>query len=450
MSSSPPYLHHGKVERKNRTLIEAARTMLADSLFPITFWAEAVNTACYVLNRALVKKLHNKTPYELLNGRSPRLDFLRSFGCPVTILNTLDPLGKFKGKADEGFLVGYSVTSKAFRVFNTKTKKVEENLHGIKPTKIQVYKILMAMQSSDDKAEDDKPKDDTSSKTVVKPVNKEDQAYRDELDRLMSQEKEASDVVDFLSKEFKQRCMDQRGAAKADSTNSFYTVSNLVNAVSTSGTFSVGGPSSPHPNAFIPDDTLLHMEPKRVAQSLDDESWVEAMQDELLQLCLQKNKKDERGIIVRNKARLVAQGHKQEEGIEYDEVFAPAAKIEAIMIFLTFASFMGFIVYHMDVKRSFLYGTIEEEVYVSQPPGFIDPQFPNKVYKVEKALYGLHQAPRACFNELKILDEFHEGAYFLLRTVASTPIETQKPLVKDEEAANMDVQLYRSMIRSLI
>nr|GFB47763.1 ribonuclease H-like domain-containing protein [Tanacetum cinerariifolium] len=102
-------------ERKNRTLIEAARNLLADSLFPIPFWAEAVNTACYVHNRVLVTKPHNKTPYELLHGRLPSIGFMRPFGCPVTILNTLDPLGKFQWKVDEGFLVGYSVCSKAFR-----------------------------------------------------------------------------------------------------------------------------------------------------------------------------------------------------------------------------------------------------------------------------------------------------------------------------------------------
>nr|GEU46267.1 ribonuclease H-like domain-containing protein [Tanacetum cinerariifolium] len=126
-----------------------------------------VSTACYVLDRALVTKSHNKTPYELLNGRTPRLDFMRPFGCPLTILNTLDPLGKFKGKADEGFLVGYSITSKAFR-------------------------------SSDAKAADDKPKDDTCLKTVEEPVNKEDQAYIDKLDRLMSQEKEANSQIPNL------------------------------------------------------------------------------------------------------------------------------------------------------------------------------------------------------------------------------------------------------------
>ncbi|GJY47543.1 ribonuclease H-like domain-containing protein [Tanacetum coccineum] len=116
-------------ERKNSSLIEAARTMLADSLLPTTFWAEAVNIACYVQNKVLVTKPHNKTHYELLLGRPPSISFMRPFGCPVTILNTLDPLGKFNGKADEGFLVGYSINSKAFRVFKTRTRKVEENLH---------------------------------------------------------------------------------------------------------------------------------------------------------------------------------------------------------------------------------------------------------------------------------------------------------------------------------
>nr|GEX14059.1 hypothetical protein [Tanacetum cinerariifolium] len=120
---------NGIVERKNMTLIEAARTMLADLLLPIPFWAEAVNTACYVQNRVLETKPHNKTPYDLLLGRLPSIGFMRPFGCPVTILNTLDPLGKFDGKVDEGFLVGYSVSSKAFRVFNSRTRIIQETLH---------------------------------------------------------------------------------------------------------------------------------------------------------------------------------------------------------------------------------------------------------------------------------------------------------------------------------
>ncbi|GJR74592.1 ribonuclease H-like domain-containing protein [Tanacetum coccineum] len=120
---------NGVAERKNRTLIEAARTMLADSFLPNTFWAEAVSTACYVLNRVLVTKPHNKTPYELLTGKLPIISYIRPFGCHVTILNTIDHLGKFARKSDEGFLVGYSLQSKAFRVYNLETKRVEENLH---------------------------------------------------------------------------------------------------------------------------------------------------------------------------------------------------------------------------------------------------------------------------------------------------------------------------------
>nr|GEW24495.1 hypothetical protein [Tanacetum cinerariifolium] len=208
------------------------------------------------------------------------------------------------------------------------------------------------------------------------------------------------------------------------------------------------------------------------------------------------NKKDERGVVVRNNARLVAQGRMQEEGIDYDEVFAPVARIEVIRIFLAFDSYMGFIVYQMDVKSAFLYGTINEEVYVSQPPGFVDPKFPNKVYKVVKALYGLHQSPRAWYATLSTFleksgykrgaidktlfimkdkkdimlvqvyvddiifgstkkswcDEFEELmknrfqmssmdelTFFLRLQTSSTPIKTQKPLVKDKEAADMDV-----------
>ncbi|GKE78032.1 ribonuclease H-like domain-containing protein [Tanacetum coccineum] len=121
--------HNGVAKRKNRTLIEATRTMLVDSKLPTSFWAEVVNTACYVLNRVLVIKPYNKTPYELIHGRTPLIDFMKPFGCPVTILNTRDHLGKFDGKADEGFFVRYSIVSKAIRVFNKRTRIVEETLN---------------------------------------------------------------------------------------------------------------------------------------------------------------------------------------------------------------------------------------------------------------------------------------------------------------------------------
>ncbi|GJZ10749.1 putative ribonuclease H-like domain-containing protein, partial [Tanacetum coccineum] len=211
-----------------------------------------------------------------------------------------------------------------------------------------------------------------------------------------------------------------------------------------------------------------------VIHALKDPSWIEAMQEELLQFKLQevwtlvdlpnrkraigtkwvfRNKKDERGIMIRNKARLVAQGYTQEEGIDYDEVFAPVVRIKAIKVFLAYASFKDFVVYQMDVKSIFLFETIEEEVYVCQPPGFEDPDFPDRVYKVEKALYGLHQAPRAWYETLStyLLDnEFQRGkidkTLFIKRYKGfhkvcggphySSDCQTRNPLVYEPNPSN--------------
>nr|GEV48609.1 hypothetical protein [Tanacetum cinerariifolium] len=129
---------------------------------------------------------------------------------------------------------------------------------------------------------------------------------------------------------------------------------------------------------------LSQKEPKKIFDALKDPSWVESMQEELFQFKIQN-------------VWVLVDCPKREEGIDYEEVFAPVARIEAIRLFLAYASFIGFIVYQMDVKSAFLYGTIDEEVYVMQPPGFQDPEFPERVNKVEKAIYGLHQAPRAWY-----------------------------------------------------
>nr|GEX02619.1 ribonuclease H-like domain-containing protein [Tanacetum cinerariifolium] len=158
-----------------------------------------------------------------------------------------------------------------------------------------------------------------------------------------------------------------------------------------------------------------------------------------------KNKLDERGIMIRNKARLVAQGHTQEEGIDYDEVFAPVARIKAIRLFLVYALFKDFVVYQMDVKSAFLYGKIKEEVYVCQSSGFEDLNFS---YKVEKALYGLHQASRACQDKY-IAEILKKYGFFEVKTT-STPMETQNPLLKDKDGEEVDVHIYRSMIGSLM
>ncbi|GKF48266.1 putative ribonuclease H-like domain-containing protein, partial [Tanacetum coccineum] len=221
-------------------------------------------------------------------------------------------------------------------------------------------------------------------------------------------------------------CNDQEKEVNVNSPNNVNAAStNEVNAVgrktSIKLSFDPDMPALEDYNIFDftrddEDDDIE--EPKKVIHTLKDPSWIEAMQEELLQFKLQevwtlvdlpnrkraigskwifKNKKNERGIVRRNKARLVAQGYTQEEGIDYDEVFPPVARIEEIRLFLAYASFKDFVVYQMDVKSAFLYGKIEEDVYVCQPPRFEYPDFPDRVYKVEKTLYGLHQAPRAWY-----------------------------------------------------
>nr|GEW17779.1 retrovirus-related Pol polyprotein from transposon TNT 1-94 [Tanacetum cinerariifolium] len=396
---------NGVAERKNMTLIEAARTMLADSFLSTTFWAEAVNTACYVLNRILGTKLENKTPYELLTSRQPIISYLIPFGCHVTILNTIDQLGKFDGKSDLGFLVGYSLNSKAFWVYNLETKRVEENLHK-------------------------------------------------ELKKLKRQEKEANDA-------FRKETTHENQNANTNNTN-------LLNVVSTP--ISTAGPSialNDDEPLYLDDPLMPHLEDIYVSPSkgiFTDSSY------------------DDEGVLFRQEVKCI-------------RIMKLMLLIQAIRIFLAFASYMGFIVYQIDVKSAFLYGAINEEVYVTQPPSFVDPKFPNKVYKVVKALYGLHQAPKAWYATLSTFleksrhrrgaidntlfikqdkkdimlvqvyvddiifgstkkswcDKFEdlvknrfqmssmgELTFFLGLQTASTLIETQQPLVKDEEAADVD------------
>ncbi|GJS47598.1 putative ribonuclease H-like domain-containing protein [Tanacetum coccineum] len=560
---------NGVAERKNRTLIEAARTMLADSFLPNTFWAEAVSTACYVLNRVLVTKPQNKTPYELITGKIPIISYIRPFGCHVTILNTIDHLGKFEGKSDEGFLVGYSLNSKAFRVYNLETKRVEENLHinflenkpnvagkgpnwlfdldyltdsmnyqpvrsenqanktaGPKEANHSVVKSLEA------KNEGKKPNRDTGLKTNKEPVDKEDQAFLKELERLKRQEKEANDATEALRKEFAQDTKDlllQAGAARATSTNTVNTASTPVSTDSPSNAFSTCRPDLTN----IDQDDFQIPTLKDIYNNLNDGIFTNASYDDEgavadftnleftmnvspiptsmihsihsttqilgdLKSAVQtrskvhkcsgshafkkaigtkwvyRNKKDERGVVVRNKAR-----------------------IEAIRIFLAFASYMGFIVYHMDVKSAFLYGKIDEEMYVSQPPGFVDPKFPKKVYKVVKALRGTidktlfikkdknnimlvqvyvddiifgstkrslcdefealmkSRFQMSSMGELTFFFGLQEDSIFISRDkyvaeilkkfdfasvkTASTPIKTQKSLTKDEEVDDVHV-----------
>ncbi|GKD83884.1 retrovirus-related pol polyprotein from transposon TNT 1-94, partial [Tanacetum coccineum] len=400
-------------ERKNRTLIEVARTlievartMLANSKLTITFWAEAVNTACYVQNRVLVIMPHNKTPYELF--------------------------------------LGYSTNSKAFRVFNSRTRIVEENLHvmfsedtpniaGSRPnwlfdidalTKSMNYEPVVAGNQSNGsagtKACDDtgKARMETVNGTyyILLPFLTQDPSFSSyskdspnagfkplgEEEKIDTKNPENENSVVLHTEEPR---VNQEQDESINITNNINIVSLTVNTASIED------------NALDENITLVDLPHGKRAIGT---KWV------------YKNKKDKRGIVIRNKARLVAQGYTQEEGINYDEVFALVDRIEAIRLFLAYASYKDFVVYKMDMKSAFLYGKIEEEVYVCQPVGFEDLDFPNRVYKVEKALYGLHQAPKAC--------DVKQHTYG----------KTHKPLVKDADGEDIDEHIYRSMIGLLM
>ncbi|GKB99232.1 putative ribonuclease H-like domain-containing protein [Tanacetum coccineum] len=565
---------NGVAERKNRTLIKAARTMLANSKLPTTFWAEAVSTACYVQNRVLIVKPHNKTPYELFRGIKPAIGFIKPFGCHVTILNTLDNLGKFDEKSDEGFFVGYSLSSKAFRVYNIRTRKVQENLHigflenkpmieGNGPkwlfdldslTQSMNYVPVVAGKVSNDFAGIQGVSESSTSSQqdqdwIVMPIWKDasyfgdaspkivDDAQIEDKDELHDEDDATEESHDGSNLKENGTADPQVNTARPDINTGSREVSTALPEVNTATPEDLVGPSPASEDSHVEDQEIelgnipqsyevpttphtrihkdhpiehvigdvqssvqtrrmktsysekgflsaiyegkthqdLHTclfvcflsqeEPKRVSQALRDPAWVEAMQEELLQFKLQKvwilvdlpkghraigtkwvyrNKKDERGIVIRNKARLVAQGHTQEEGIDYDEVFAPVARIEAIRIFLAYASYMGFMVYQMDVKSAFLYGQIEEEVYVCQPPGFEDPDHPDKVYKVQQKKKGIFIS-----QDKYVHENFRKFNYSDVKS-ASTPTDLEKPLVQDGDADDVDEHLYRSMIGSLM
>nr|GEV44061.1 retrovirus-related Pol polyprotein from transposon TNT 1-94 [Tanacetum cinerariifolium] len=415
-----------------------------------TIRTEVVNTACYVQNRVLVVKPHNKTPYELFHGRTPALSFMKSSGCHVAIFNTLDHLGKFDGKADEGFFVGYSMNSKAFRVFNSK----KDWLFDIDAlSRIMNYKSIAEGRQSNGFAD---------------PKSSQDDGFQPLSDSGKKVDEDPSKGSE---------CKDKEKQDNVSSTNNVNIVSSTINDASTNA---------------LPFDSDMHAledigtfdfsnKDEDDGEMVDINNLETTIQEELLQFKLQevwalvdlpngkkaigtkwvfRNKKDEGGIVIRNKARLVAQRHTQQERIYCDKVFAPVARIEVIRLFLAYASFKDFMVYHMDIKNDFLYGKIKEEVYVCQPPRFEDPDFPDKTklknyytdyFKLlEHGLQVKQKKDGIFISQDKYVNEILKKYEFTEVKNASTPMETQKPLLKDEDGKEVDVHMYRSMIGSLM
>nr|GEW29311.1 ribonuclease H-like domain, reverse transcriptase, RNA-dependent DNA polymerase [Tanacetum cinerariifolium] len=353
-----------------------------------------------------VNKSHNKTPYELFNGRTPALGFLKPFGCHVMILNTLDNLGKFEAKGDEGFFIGYSMSSKAFRVFNKRTKRVEENLHVDFLENKAIEKGTNSTNFLGTKdATSQKVKKDVSSLRYIALPNWDHDALL-ESSSSKPQDDCNADVLESSGN------LNPTATSTNPPGDQIETLT-VETPIPTFEDIPVVTINSDKSNG-VEADSLVDC-PKGVRPI--GTKWV------------LKNKKDERGIAIRNKARLVAQGHTQEKGIDYKEVFAPVARIEAIRLFLAYASFIGFTVYQMDVKSAFLYGTIDEEV-------LLEP-----VLHKEDGIFLSH--------DKYVGDILKKFRYSDVRS-ANTPMDKENPWGKDETRKDVDLHLYRSMIGSLM
>ncbi|GJW60444.1 retrovirus-related pol polyprotein from transposon TNT 1-94 [Tanacetum coccineum] len=366
---------NGVVERKNRTLQEMSRTMLNEQSIPQKFWCNAVDTSTYIINRVSIRRILGKTPYELLRGRKPNLNYFRVFGSKCFVLNTKDYLTKFDPKSYEGVFLGYSQNSKAYIILNKQTMKVEESLNV-------TFDETPPPPKTSPLEDDELVEEEAIEVSKTKPIGNDLEDISLENNQIVNIKESKTHPLENVIGNLNQRTL--RSQAQ-DKSNFFCFISTI--------------------------------EPKNINEALKDENWVMAMQEELNQFktndvwelvpnpmdmtiigtkWVYRNKLDENGVVTRNKARLFAQGYNQQEGIDYDETYAPVTRLESIRILLTYACSLNFKLYQMDVNSAFLNGFINEEVYVAQPPGFIDFAKPNYVYKLKKALYGLKEAPKAC------------------------------------------------------
>ncbi|GJT78867.1 retrovirus-related pol polyprotein from transposon TNT 1-94 [Tanacetum coccineum] len=320
-------------------------------------------------------------------SRKPTLDYFRVFGSKCFILNTKDYLTKFDPKSYEGVFLGYSQNSKAYIILNKHTRKIEESLNV---TFDETPPPSKTSPLVDDDLDEEEAIREIEKKNLENIV--EDETL--EIDEIVNIKESRNHPLENVIGNLNQRTL----RSQAQNQSNFYCFISTI-------------------------------EPKNVNEALGDESWIVAMQEELNQFIANdvwelvpqpknmtiigtkwvfRNKLDENGIVSRNKARLVAQGYNQQEGIDYDETYAPVARLESIRILLAYACALDFKLFQMDVKSAFLNGFINEEVYVAQPPGFIDFEKPNHVYKLKKALYGLKQAPKAWYDRLKAFLIKHE------------------------------------------
>ncbi|GJS42813.1 putative ribonuclease H-like domain-containing protein [Tanacetum coccineum] len=506
---------NGVVERRNRTLIEAARTMLIYAKAPLFLWADAVATACYTQNRFVIRLRHGKTPYELLHDKLPDLSFFHVFGALCYPTNDSENLGKLQPKADIGIFIGYAPTKKAFQIYNRRTGRIIKIIH----VDFDELAAMASEHSSSGPALHKMTHATISSGLVPNPPplilfvppsrTDWDLLFQPLFDELLDPpssvdypapegiapipEVVSPEPAALIGSPFS-TTIDQDAPSPSNSqttpetqspvtpndveednhdldvahmnSDPFFSILILENDSEASYSSDViptivhtATPNSEYVTKWTKDHPLENIineleRPIFTRLQLHEQALF-SMQEELHEFeCLEvwelvprqdkvmvitlkwiyKVKLDEIGGILKNKARLVARGYRQDEGIDFKESFTPVDRLDAIRIFLAYAAHMNMIVYQMDVKMAFLNGILREEVYVSQPDGFVDQDNLNHVYKLKMALYLLKQAPRAWYDLLSkflLSQEFSKGTVdptlFIRREGRDILLSSQSP-----------------------
>nr|GEW48008.1 hypothetical protein [Tanacetum cinerariifolium] len=479
---------NGVVERRNRTLVEAARTMLSAANVPLFFWAEAIATTCFTQNRSLVIPRHEKTPYHIINDQKPSVKFFHIFD---HISSDLAPECPTMALEHDSLSPGRQCQKNVPHVDKTVTTSNEMD--------------LLFSPMFDELLNGSSPV--VSKSSVVSTIDAPNHCQQQQTTPLISQQTPEPTYDEFIN--IFCTPVQDRGETSSryvDSSNMHtlhqrypsehrwmkdhpleQVIGNPLQSIRTRRQLESDG------EMCMFALTVSRTEPKNIKEAMADSAWIESMLEELHQfdqldvwelvdrpLCtnvinmkwLWKNKRDEENTVIRNKSRLVAKGYAQKEGVDLEESFAPVARLEVVRLFIAYAAHKSFTVYQMDVKTAFLYGPLKEEVFVNQPDGFIDPYHPEKVYHLKKALYGLKQAPRAWYDELSSflvskgiqINQSPRGIFINQAKYAqeilkkhgmtscdrvSTPMAT-KHLDADLSGTPVDQTKYRSMVGALM
>ncbi|XP_024316275.1 uncharacterized protein LOC100822297 isoform X1 [Brachypodium distachyon] len=406
---------NGVVERRNQTVVGMARSLLKSKNMPGTLWGEVVSTAVYILNRSPTKSVENKTPYEAWFKRKPNIEHLRIFGCVAYAKVTKLNLSKLADKATRTVMLGYETNTKAYRLYDPATKNAIVSRDVVFDEE-KGWDWSKVLEKENERAKD--------IFTVTYPAVVFSRTEHD--DTIQSEPSTSKKATTNENSEFEPTIEEPPAAPSTPGTPQMTVVDDEKHE--DQGSASEVGPQGYRniqelmdiaPPCNLEDEELYFIgtdEPSPVSEAKQNSSWKHAMEEELKSILendtwnmvdlpagqkpiglkwVFKLKKDPSGKIVKHKARLVAKGYVQRKGVDYDEVFAPVARLETVRMLAARAAQEGWEMHHMDVKSAFLNGELLEDVFVQQPPRYETKGEEHRVLKLNKALYGLKQAPRA-------------------------------------------------------